>query len=174
MRKSGFIKHLNALEEEDLKNELIMLYDKVPGVKAFYAMELGSADQRKKTYRKAKEEIASKYKTKSYRRPRRPRIQKVLKIFSELKKITVLNYELIDVYLFDVETALEFVREYNYFSTPLFNNIIRSYKEALSLISENNMFEEYRERCENVVVDSKVIFELNQEIVNLFNVNYKV
>ena len=173
MRKSNFIKQLNSLEEEDVRQELLMLYDKVAGVKAFYKMELGSSDQRKKTYEQAKKDIASKYKTKSYRRPRRPRIQKIQKIFTELKKITVLNFELIDVYLFDVESALHFAREYNYFSTPLFNNIVRSYKAALELISENGMHSEYEERCRNVVADSRVIFELYQEVVNLFNINYK-
>jgi hypothetical protein len=80
MRKSSFIKHINQLEEEDLRSELLMLFSKVKGVSEFYKMELGSEADRKKLYDKAKKDIASKFATKSYRRPRRPRIQKTYKI----------------------------------------------------------------------------------------------
>lgn len=169
MHKSKFIKHLKQLGEEELREELTMLYDKVADVKKFYAMEIGTAEQRQKTYTKAKKEIEAKYKTKSYRRPRRPRIQKIKKILSEIQKLSVFSHELIDVFLFDVECALNFASEYNYFSTPLFNNIIRSYSVALRFISENQLELEYKERCANVMAKSIPVYELNREIVTLFN-----
>jgi len=138
MRRSTFLKHIQSLEEEDLRAELKLLYDKVKEVKQFYTMEIGSSEDREKKYKKAKEEIAAKFKTKSYRKPRRPRIQKINKIVSELAKISVFNYEMIDVYLFCAETGLKFMREYRFESTPVNNLICNSFKKAILLIEENN------------------------------------
>ncbi|MBT8233300.1 MAG: hypothetical protein HKO66_13640 [Saprospiraceae bacterium] len=173
MRKSTFVKHINQLDETELREELTMLYDKIPAVLQFYKMELGTAEVRQKTYAKAKKEIEAKYKTKSYRRPRRPRIQKVKKIISELKKLSVFSYDMIDIYLFNTECALKFSNEYNYFSQPLFNVIKNSFASALELIDHNQMQEDYEERCQNVVTDSHYIYDLKNEMLTLFNGVYK-
>lgn len=167
MRKSKFIKHIDRLTEDELKEELIGLYDKVKEVKQYYKMELGSVEERKKNYTAAKADIASKYKTKSYRRPRRPRIQKIRKILSELEKLSIFSYELIDVYLYDVECALKFAREYDYFTQVLYNNITRSFSRAMDLIEQNRMQKEYQERCDHILQLSRYIHELYQEMISL-------
>jgi len=151
MRKSTFLKHINQLDENELKEELMLLFSKVSAVSQYYKMELGSASERQKTYDKAKSEIESKYKTKSYRKPRRPRIQKIKKIISELKKVTVLEYEMIDIYLYNAECASNFHNEYDFYSTPLFNTILQSFESALDLIKQNKMEDIYKERCLKIV-----------------------
>ncbi len=161
MRKSKFKKHIDQLEEDDLRDELLGLYDKLEEVRHYYQMELGSQEEREKRYVKARKEIEAKYKTKSFRKPRRPRIQKVKKILSELEKLSVFSYELIDIYLFDVETALNFVRKYDYFTQVLYNNISTSFEKACQQIHLNLMDEKYSERCENILVLSRYIPELH-------------
>ena len=151
MRKSTFIKHINQLGEDELKEELLMLFTKVSAVAQYYKMELGSVEERQKTYEKAKLDIESKYKTKSYRKPRRPRIQKIKKIISDLNKVTVLNYEMIDISLFNSECATRFHNEYDFYSTPLFNTILQSFESALDLIKQNKMEDIYKERCLKIV-----------------------
>lgn len=151
MRKSTFQKHINQLSEEELREELMTLFNKVSAVSQYYKMELGSAEERQKTYTKAKADIESKYKTKSYRKPRRPRIQKIKKIISDLNKVTVLNYEMIDIYLFNTECATRFHNEYDFYSTPLFNTILHSFESALDLIRQNKMEDIYKERCMKIV-----------------------
>jgi len=173
VRKSTFLKHIQNLEEEDLREELSLLYDKVKEVKQFYMMELGSTDDRQKRYLKAKQEIIAKFKTKSYRKPRRPRIQKINKIVSELKKISIFGYEMIDIYLFLTETGLTFMKEYRFESIPLENLIVKSYTKAIELIVVSKMEEEYEDRSEMILNDADRFFPINEELEAQFSKAYK-
>lgn len=146
MRLNSFKKFLDSLNEDELKDEMMRLYTKIEEVKTFYKMDLGSDKDRKKVFDKAKKLIAKKYVTKSYRKPRRPRIQKVNKILSETRKSTILDYEMIDIYLFTAETAVEFMREYDFHSDPLTNNICNCFEKAQNLIKDNLMEDEFAER----------------------------
>ena len=169
MRKSSFKKHIDQLNEEELRSELLELYDKVKGVKDHYKMELGSVQDRKKKYDQAKQEIAAKYKTKSIRRPRRPRIQKIRKILADLEKLSVLSFELIDVYLFDVETAMRFSIDYKFFSQVLENNIRNSLNRAVDLMELNRMEEEYKERCISILDQSRYIVGLEDQVRSILD-----
>ena len=164
MRKTKFRKHLDQLGEDDLRIELAALYDKLVEVRQYYQMELGSKKERDRRYAQAKKDITAKYKTKSFRKPRRPRIQKVKKILSELEKLSVFSHELIDIYLYDVETALEFTRTYDYFTQVLYNNISLSFEKACRLIALNSMEEEYYERCKKILDLSRYVIELYRNI----------
>ncbi len=157
MRKSSFIKHINQLGEEDLRSELLMLFNKVKEVSEFYKMELGTEADRKRLYDKAKKNITSKFATKSYRRPRRPRVQKVNQILSETKSKSIFDYDMIDIYLFTCETAVEFVWEYEFASTPVFNVIRKTFDSALTLIKLNSMENDYEDRCKAIV--NKIRFD---------------
>ncbi|MEE9372527.1 MAG: DUF6155 family protein [Saprospiraceae bacterium] len=147
MNRNTFKKHINQLEVEELKEELFALFTKVKGVKNYYLMELGDDKQRQKIYNKAKKEITAKYATKSYRRPRRPRIQKIKTIIKSLENESILPYELIDIYLHNSEVAIAFMMEYSFYSTPLTNSINNTFIKALELIDSELMKSEYEERC---------------------------
>lgn len=151
MNKITFKKHIDQLEAEDLREELMALFSKIKEVKQYYVMELGDDKTRQKIYEKAKKDISSKYVTKSRRRPRRPRIQKVKNIFKTLERETVLPYELIDIYLHNTEQALEFMMKYRYDSAPLRNSINGTFIKALKLIQLELMKSEYSERCGKIV-----------------------
>lgn len=173
MRKSTFQKHINNLEEEDLRAELMMLFDKVKAVGQFYKMELGNEADRKKMYDKSKKEIASKFATKSFRKPRRPRIQKAYKILKDIKEQAVFQHELIDIYLFTTETAWSFMDDYEFYSTPLHNMIVNSYKNALELIKISRMEDDFKERSEKMVLSVKYHRDLQNELKSIFSRVYK-
>lgn len=168
MRRSTFLKHIKNLEEEDLRSELTLLYDKVKEVKQFYMMEIGSAEDRSKRYKKAKDEITAKFRTKSYRKPRRPRIQKINKIVSELKRISIFNYEMIDVYLFCSETGLNFMKEYRFESIPLNNLISKSFDKAIDLIQECKMEEDFKDRCTEIQLSAHRYYEVSPFIIESY------
>lgn len=168
MRISNFKKFINSLNEEELREEMLRLYSKLDDVKTFYKMDLGSEKERAKVFDRAKKDIAKKYLTKSYRKPRRPRIQKVNKILSEVRKSTVLDYEMIDVYLFTCETALEFKEEYQFYSDVLINNISSTFEKACNLIKSNLMQEDYQNRCENIMKKLKYSRELKLRLTPKF------
>ncbi len=152
MRKSQFLKHLQELNEDELREELSALFEQVSEVKVYYAMELGSEKERKKLYDKAKKEIDAKYKTKSFRRPRRPRIQKVNQILAEMKRKSIFSHEMADLYLYDVETAIAFMRKYGFYSAVLSNHIVKTFHLACRIIQDQILQESYRERSRDILL----------------------
>ena len=173
MNKTAFKKHIDQLDPEDLKEELMILFTKIKGVKEYYLMELGDDKQRKRVYDKAKKDISSKYATKSLRRPRRPRIQKVKNIIRDLEKESVLPFEMIDIYLHNTEEALSFMMKYRYDSTPLRNSINNSFIKALNLIDLELMEEEYRERCGKITNKMSYAPWVFEDGLNLYSKIYK-
>jgi len=172
MRKATFLKHINNLEAEDLRSELMMLFSKVKAVPEYYKMELGNAEDRKKMYEKAKQEIAKKFATKSYRKPRRPRIQKAYKLLKEIHDKSIFQHELIDVYLYTAETAWAFMDDYEFYSTPLQNIIIKSYKNALELILQSRMEDDFKERAEAIIQSIRYQRDIQHALEDLFDKVY--
>ena len=168
MRKAQFKKHIEQLDEEGLRSELMLLFEKVKEVKTFYKMELGSEKDRSKMYAKAKKEIEAKYKTKSYRKPRRPRIQKINKIIKDIREKTVFEHEMIDIYLHNAECAVRFMDTYEYYSTPLVNTIRNSYGSAITIITSMKLNGDYIERCEKILGSIYFDRQLKQELQKQF------
>lgn len=150
--------------EEELRDELLRIYTKLEEVKKFYKMDMGSEKDRERIFAKAKNDIAKKYLTKSYRKPRRPRIQKVNKILSDTRKSTILDYEMIDIYLFTCETAINFMDEYQFYSDVLVNNICGTFEKANKLIKENLMEDDFAERVKSIRAKAKISREVNMRI----------
>ena len=161
MSKSKFIKHLKELNIEELKHELLDLFAKVPEVRKHYAMELGTDKEREKIFNKAKKEIEAKYATKSYRKPRRPRIQKINSILSMMRKASIFDHEMADLYLFDIEAALVFIVKYHFYSQVLGNHIRSVFEKALNIIAQEQVTEMYQERINRILDRSIVIPELH-------------
>ena len=153
MRKSDLVKHLDQLDIDDLRQEIISLYGSVKGVKEYYAMELGSEKERQKLYDKAKKDIISKFATKSRRRPRRPRIQKLNLLLNKLDKSSVFPHEMIDIYMFTCEQAINFKIDYRFKSEPLDNAITGTFKKAVDLIVAQGLIQDYTDRCSRLFED---------------------
>jgi len=150
MRSPSFNKYINSLDHEELKTEIKHLFKKIPAVKEYYKMELGSETERKKLFDKAKEEIRSRYATKSYRRPRKPRIQKINKILSTMKKKSIFQHELVDLYLFDIETCIDFARNYQLHTQVMQNHIDQVFQRAQLIIEGDQLGEMFKSRLVNI------------------------
>lgn len=151
MRISVFKKFIESLSEEELRSELMTLYSENQDVKRHYLMELGTEADRKKIFDGAKKNIASKYATRSYRKPKRPRISKVNAILKEMDNISIFKDEMADLYLYNCQIALEFMEHYYFYSEPLVNNIYNSFQTACVLIQSDMVEEAFTDRCKNLV-----------------------
>jgi hypothetical protein len=151
MKKAKFLKHLELLETEGLREELQQLYEKFPEVRKYYSMELGGNQDRERIFAKAKKDIASKYATRSRRRPRRPRINKINKLLKEVSNISIFKEEMIDLYMYNCELALDFILEYHYHSDPLHNAVVNGVDQACALMVESQSTDEFRERLNRIV-----------------------
>ena len=169
MKRSAFLKHIHLLSEEELREELITLFSRLDDVKKFYALELGTDEDRKRIYAQAKKIISSKYATKSFKKPRRPRIQKVNSILNNLRNEAVFPFEMIDIYLFNVETAIIFMRTYHFDSAPIRNSIESSFRKALELMSSERMADKYNKRSMNILKTSNIPLDLRYTLTKQYN-----
>ena len=169
MSKAKFRKHLKELNIEELKHELMGLYEQYPEVRKHYAMELGSDKERAKIFQRAKDNIQSKYATKSYRRPRRPRIRKINLLLNSIAQSSIFNHELIDLYFYDVEEALVFIVRYHYYSQTLGNHIRSVFKKAMDLVRHEQMEEDFSERIRLIIDRAIYIPELQLDLKQILN-----
>lgn len=160
MRKSDFSKFINSLNEEELKSEIENLFDNVAGVKDYYAMELGSDKDRIRIFENAKKMITKYYATKSYRKPKAPRIRYIQNLLKEITQLSIFNHELVDLYLHDVETAVAFMRSYYFSSKSLTNNAEKSFQSACELIQNGNFQSMFLERVEQIMKDASKLEEI--------------
>jgi len=168
MRSAAYNKYINSLSPEELQNELKMLYAKIPAVKDFYKMELGSEKERDQLYSKVKKEIIARYATKSRRRPRKPRIQKINKILSEMKKKSIFSHELVDLYLFDIEQCIALADEYHLFTTVMFNHINQVFEKAIRLIQSDRLEDMFKDRCGDIMGWTRKCWESFPEMESLY------
>lgn len=159
---------MENLDEEELRAELMQLFDRFEPVRIHYKMDLGSEKDRQKIYEKAKKEIVKKFATRSYRRPRRPRVKAINAILRELAKNAVFQHSMIDVYLHTVESAVHFMNEYDYYSDPLNNVVINSYGKACTLIIETALKEEFEERCTEILQKLRFYYGLRMTLRRSF------
>lgn len=167
MKISDFKKFIESLEQEEMQAEMLVLYNKFKQVKDHYAMELGTDGDRTKIFVKAKNEIAKKYATKSYRKPRKPRVRAINALLKEMDKKSIFEHEMIDMYLYNVECGNVFMKDYDFFSTPLYNTMLNSYGTALAIIHKTLMEDEYKTRCLNIV-NNCTNYDLRRQLRNNF------
>lgn len=147
MRKTKFVKFLNELDVEELKEELTKLYGKSTFVKNYYAMELGDVDDRKALFDKAKKKISNLYS----RRKTRSRISKVNTLLKDIAAISIFEHELADLYLHHAEVAADHINYYGWPRDPDLNHLKTSFEKAVDHISSSQSKDTYQDRVEEVI-----------------------
>jgi hypothetical protein len=172
MRKSNFDKFLKSLEKEELEEELERLFTTIPAVKKYYSMELGSEKDRDTIFSHAKKSISKYYTTKNSHKPKAPRIRRVQSLLSELSKISVFKHELADLYLYDVEIALDFLMKYYFSSKSVNNNLESSFNKACLIINEFNYQDLFIERAESIMKKAAhfegIYWSFNKDFLSTF------
>ena len=173
MRKSNFTKFIDSLDEEELREEMNVLYEKIAEVKNYYAMELGSDQDRKKLFANAKKSITRYYATKSYRKPKAPRIRYIQALLKEMHQLSIFNHEMIDLYLFDVETAINFMRVYYFSSKSVNNNVEKSFGNACKMINEGKLQDMFVDRSQAIMSNAAYFQEFYLELNRNFIATYR-
>lgn len=173
MKKSNFSKFIQSMDQDELRNEIDTLYSKIKEVKEYYAMELGSETDRKKVFENAKKNITRYYRTKSYRKPKPPRIRYIQNLLKEIHQLSIFDHEMVDLYLFNVETALTFMREYYFSSISLNNNIVKSFQKACDMISAGKLQDMFVYRVQNIMAQSGYFKDFYLEMNNSFIETFK-
>jgi hypothetical protein len=152
LSKRKFISHLNRLDKQDIIDEVVQLFNKFSVVKEYYKAELaGEANP-----------LLAKYKMKiekAYAAPNpkeRTTNINLNRLISGFKKISVSEYDTIDLMLHRVECGLEAVKRNNRRTATFYRCIISTFDEAMELMKPDIVWEEHRERIMLILAASEV------------------
>lgn len=169
MRKSTFRKHLEQLDEQDLKDELNALYDRFEVIRTYYGLELGSDKDRSKLLNKAKKAVAAKYATKSKRRPRRPRIQKANAVIKQAAAQMIFEEDKVALYAFAARTGAAFCIDYNFHSEVLYRNIAKNFGRALDLMRLGRYEPQFEDELLNIMSMVERVTDLHIDLDRLWS-----
>lgn len=172
MSKSELKKYITSMDEQELRSEILNLYQKFPEVKSYYAIELGTEADRKKIYDKAKKDIWNLFYI-SKRPRKRPRIQKIKTLLKEREKLSIFTHETIDLYLYAVETAVAYLLLRPRTTKATYNSSIENFRKAAQFIETAGLQDVFKERCVLMVSDAELIFMLEEAFDEIYRQCYK-
>ena len=145
--KKTLLHHLEQLETEELREEVIRLYDKFNQVKEYYQSELSEGEN--PLLESYKKRIRSAYFPKTGKGRRKN--SRVRKLLGEYKKVAVFDYDMIDLLLFRVECGVEYATEFREKKERIYTAIIGSFEEAVLLMKASPIHENFVVRCEQII-----------------------
>ncbi len=146
--KKHFNKLLRELDEEELREELAMLYDRFPTVKEYYRMELSGStktvvDKYKKTLRKT-------FFTGRRRINRRGRSESK-KVLKEFAQVSIHSRDLVELYFYRAEVMVEAVDYYTIDNDSFLMATVKAFEEAMRFAEKEVMLETYKEQIIRLV-----------------------
>jgi Family of unknown function (DUF6155) len=149
---SDFKKLLAELSHEELKAEMLKLFQKLPQVQAFYAQDLSSPEERKKILDTYKKKIYNEFWT----RGDNPKIANgtALKlIISDFEKVCVAQAELVELLLYRVDCCMEQANDFGGTSDSAYNTALTAFEKALKIIVKEKLEKEFEVECREVARD---------------------
>lgn len=151
MSKLKLKKHLQDLNEEQLREQIVELYDKFKPVKTYFNFAFNPRED--KLIEEAKVKISKEYfpTTKRRAKLRRTTATKLVKHFQSLE---MSPDKIADIMLFAIEIAQTYTETRTIKNDNFFVGIYRQYTDALQWISGNNLMHMFKGRLEKIVEDT--------------------
>jgi hypothetical protein len=146
---TAFKKLVGSLDENELRAELLKLFEKLDQVQAFYAQELTPKEDRAALLEKYKKQIHSQFWTKSGQ-PRVFSNAELKRILTDFEKVSVFPHELVDVILYRVEMLTKFASNYGGVMDSDYNPAITAFKKAVKLIKANKLEKHFQIRIQEL------------------------
>jgi hypothetical protein len=146
--KRELTKYLDHLEEEELRQEILQLYKKLPVVREYYQMELGDStkalvDKYKKDIRKAF------FPARGRGRRGRSESRKVIRAF---EKISIHQKDIIELLFYRVSVMVDYLTAHRLISESFHDSIVTSYAEACRLTEKEILTDYFREKAREVAL----------------------
>ncbi|WP_017729979.1 DUF6155 family protein [Nafulsella turpanensis] len=163
-------RHLQELSEEELREEIIRLYQNVPLVKEYFQLELSQDSAALvSTY---KQKIQRYYfpKGKSLKRPKAAKMRELIRDF---QRISSFPYDVADLLLYQTECMVAFSESKGFVSTGFQQTLINRYKEALVLIKKEMLKEAFMQRCQLILKKSRFMhWDTYEQLLQLYIDNF--
>lgn len=146
---SEFKQLIAEMNEDELRVELMKLYNKIPTVKELYNQDLMTEEERQALLQNYKDRIYNEYWS-SKGNPKNPNNTNIKNIIGEYEKTAVFPYDIIDLLLFRVETTNDFANQFGGASDGTYNGSLTSFKKAVKLMNENNLRSHFEIHCKKI------------------------
>lgn len=151
MSKRALQKYLAELDEDQLREQLMHLYDTFKDVKVYYDFVFNPKEE--KLVNESKEKIGNEYFPVRRKRPRMRRsvAQKYIKHF---QTIGMNPLHVADVMWFNLEIASAFNKEKKVRQEAFYKSMARSFDEAVKYTLVNGLVDEFQPRIHKVYNDA--------------------
>lgn len=162
-------KLIAEMSEEELRQEIVKLYTKLPQVKDFYNQDLMSEDERQEVLKGYKDKIYKQFWT-SGGNPRGMVNNSTIKgIIADYEKIAVFPYDVIDLLIFRVETATDYADQFGGMAESNYNASVTAFKKAMKLMDENNLRSHFGNRCKSLFKSNNLDYWYIEQLEELFD-----
>jgi len=146
MSKKDLKKYLSALTKKQLENQIIDIYTRFKPVKEYYDFAFNPNEE--KLINEAKFKINKEYFPEGRRKPKKRR-STAHKLIKKYKSINVEPYIIIDIMIFNIETAQKYSATNNMNDT-FFTSMLKSFTELIEYSQENALYLDFKSRIENI------------------------
>ena len=148
---SDFKRLLAEMTEEEVRAELLKLFNKLEQVQLFYAQDLLSKEDRQKIIKETKEKIYKKFWTPSGNPRNNVSNADIRKIISDFEKISAFPSEVIDLLLYRVETATAFADQFGGMPEGDYNASATTFDKAVKLMVKNKLEDFFKDKCMEIM-----------------------
>jgi len=148
---SDLKKILDEMSEDELKQEILKLYNRLPQVKDFYNQDLMSEEERQVVLKGYKDKVYKQFWT-SGGNPKGMINNTTIKgVISDYEKIALFPYDVVDLLIYRVEVATDIADQFGGMADSNYNASITAFKKALKLIKDNNLMSHFEDRCKKML-----------------------
>ena len=148
MSKRQLTQFLSELNEEELRDQILDLYQRYKDVKQFYDFSFHPREE--KRFDEAKQRIGREYFPEAGKKIRKRRsvakkfIRNFIRLEADPSKIA-------DLMLFNIEVAQQYYQEKPIRQTAFYNSILGSFQEAVDFIGTQFLIEEFHYRIQQII-----------------------
>ncbi len=165
---SDFKKLLAEMTEEEVRAEMLKLFNKLEQVQMFYAQDLMGKEDRQKILEECKTKIYKKFWTPSGNPRNNVSNADIRKIITDFEKISAFPHEVVDLVLYRVETATDFANQFGGMPDSDYKAAATAFEKAMKLMVKNKLQDYFKERCEKLFEHSNLDYYYIEELEDLY------
>lgn len=144
--KRELTKYLDHLEEEELRQEILELYQKLPVVREYYQMELG--ENTRPLVEKYKKDIRKTFfPARGRGRRGRSESRKVIRTFT---KISIHQKDLVELFFYRVSVMVDYLAAHRLENESFHASIVTSFAEACRMAQREILTDYFRETAREI------------------------
>lgn len=166
---SDLKKILEEMTLDELKQEILKLYNKLPQVKDFYNQDLMTEEERQEMLGKYKEKIYKEFWTPKGNPKGMINNSTIKTIISDYEKICLFAFDLVDLLLYRVEITTEYAEQFGGTAESNYNSSITAFKKAMKIIQENSFLPHFEKQIKIIFKASNLDYWYINQLEHLFD-----